>query len=199
MPRIVFTPTGLAADVTQGTTVLAAARKLGVDLDSVCGGRGICGRCQITPSAGSFAKWSIDSSEDSLSARTDTEANYKGRRALTTGRRLGCAAQVCGDVVVDVPADSQVHRQVVRKSVDLTDVIVDPLVSLSYIVVPAPVLGDEPSTGEAVIEALHAQHGRVATGIDMRVLPRLQPAFVNDERAATVAVREQRVVAIWPR
>ena len=199
MPRIVFTPTGLAADVTQGTTVLAAARQLGVDLDSVCGGRGICGRCQITPSAGSFAKWSIDSSEDSLSARTETEANYKGRRALATGRRLGCAAQICGDVVVDVPADSQVHRQVVRKSVDLTDVIVDPLVSLSYIVVPAPVLGDEPSTGEAVIEALHAQHGRVATGIDMRVLPRLQPAFVNDERAATVAVREQRVVAIWPR
>ena len=198
MPRIVFTPTGLNADVAEGTTVLAAARQLGVDLDSVCGGRGICGRCQVTASAGSFAKWGIESSEESLSARTETEANYKGRRALSEGRRLGCAAQICGDVVVDVPADSQVHRQVVRKTVDLTDVVIDPLVTLSYIVVPAPVLGDEPSTGEAVIDALMAQHGRLATGIEMRVLPRLQPAFDNDERAATVAVRSEKVVAIWP-
>jgi uncharacterized 2Fe-2S/4Fe-4S cluster protein (DUF4445 family) len=198
MPRIVFTPTGLNSEVEAGTTVLVAARRLGVDLDSVCGGRGICGRCQITPSNGSFAKWSIESSEESLSARTETEAVYKGRRPLTDGRRLGCAAEICGDVVVDVPAESQVHRQVVRKSVDLTDVIIDPIVTLSYIVVPAPVLGDEPSTGEAVIAALLAQHGRVATTIDMRVLPFLQPAFANDDRAATIAVRDERVVAIWP-
>ena len=198
MPRIVFTPTGLNTDVAEGTTVLAAARQLGVDLDSVCGGRGICGRCQITPSIGSFAKWGIESSEQSLSARTETEANYKGRRTLTDGRRLGCAAEIRADVVVDVPAESQVHRQVVRKSVDLTDVVIDPIVTISYIVVPAPVLGDEPSTGEAVLDALMQQHGRKATSIEMRVLPRLQPAFANDDRAATVAVREERVVAVWP-
>ena len=64
MPRIVFTPSGLAGEVDTGTTVLAAARQLGVDLDSVCGGRGICGRCQIEPSTGSFAKWAIDSEAD---------------------------------------------------------------------------------------------------------------------------------------
>ncbi|MEA3184008.1 MAG: hypothetical protein QOJ74_485, partial [Ilumatobacteraceae bacterium] len=57
MPRIVFTPSGLSGEVDTGTTVLAAARQLGVDLDSVCGGRGICGRCQVEPSTGSFAKW----------------------------------------------------------------------------------------------------------------------------------------------
>ena len=198
MPQIVFTPTGLHAQVVEGTTVLAAARQLGVDLDSVCGGRGICGRCQIVPGNGSFAKWSIESSEDSLSARNETEAHYKGRRPLTDGRRLGCAAEILGDVVVDVPAESQVHRQVVRKSVDLTDVVIDPIVTLSYIVVPAPVLGDEPSTGESVLDALARQHDRRATSIDMRVLPRLQPAFANDDRAATVAVRDERVVAIWP-
>ena len=198
MPRIIFTPTGLSADVAVGTTVLAAARQLGVDLDSVCGGRGICGRCQVTPSNGNFAKWGIESSPDSLSAFTETEANYKGRRVLNEGRRLGCAVEICGNTVVDVPSESQVHRQVVRKSVDLTDVVIDPIVTLSYIVVPAPVLGDEPSTGEAVLSALMQQHGRVATAIDMRVLPGLQRAFANDERAATIAVRDERVVAIWP-
>ena len=57
--RVVFTPSGLSGEVGDGTTVLAAARQLGVDLDSVCGGRGICGRCQVVPSIGAFAKWNI--------------------------------------------------------------------------------------------------------------------------------------------
>ena len=48
--RIVFTPSGLNGTVEHGTTVLEAARRLGADLDTVCGGRGICGRCQVAPS-----------------------------------------------------------------------------------------------------------------------------------------------------
>ena len=35
------------------------AQKLGVDIDSVCGGRAICGRCQVEVGAGSFAKHGI--------------------------------------------------------------------------------------------------------------------------------------------
>ena len=41
---VVFTPSGLRGSFAAGTTLLDAARRLGVDLDSVCGGRGICGR-----------------------------------------------------------------------------------------------------------------------------------------------------------
>jgi uncharacterized 2Fe-2S/4Fe-4S cluster protein (DUF4445 family) len=44
---IVFTPSGLRGRFPLGTPVLQAARALGVDVDSVCGGRGICGRCQV--------------------------------------------------------------------------------------------------------------------------------------------------------
>ena len=121
MPRVVFTPSGLEIEVDPGTTVLAAARRLGVDLDSVCGGRGICGRCQVVPSTGVFAKWGIDALGNALSARGATEIAYKGRRPLGSDHRLGCAALIEGDAVIDVPAESQVHRQVVRKSVDLVD------------------------------------------------------------------------------
>lgn len=62
--RVVFTPSGLSGEVEAGTTVLAAARAFGVDLDSVCGGRGICGHCQVVPTAGSFAKWSITATDE---------------------------------------------------------------------------------------------------------------------------------------
>ena len=66
--RIVFTPSGLSGTVAHGTTELDAARRLGADLDTVCGGRGICGRCQIVPSVGSFPKWALIVAPDPNSA-----------------------------------------------------------------------------------------------------------------------------------
>ena len=119
--RVVFTPSGLSGEVADGTTVLAAARQLGVDLDSVCGGRGICGRCQVVPSIGAFAKWNITTTGDELDGWSALERDYRGGRPLGAGHRLGCAAAIHGDVVIDVPAASQVHRQVVRKELGALD------------------------------------------------------------------------------
>ena len=68
-PQIIFTPSGRRGRAPAGTTVLDAARSLGVDIDSVCGGRGICGRCAVVPAFGSFPKHGITSSPEHLSAR----------------------------------------------------------------------------------------------------------------------------------
>ena len=57
--KIVFTPSGKRGVFKQGTSLLDAARQLGVDLDSVCGGRALCGRCQIEVSEGDFSKHNI--------------------------------------------------------------------------------------------------------------------------------------------
>ncbi|HYB11066.1 MAG TPA: 2Fe-2S iron-sulfur cluster-binding protein, partial [Alphaproteobacteria bacterium] len=65
---IVFTPSGRRGRFPLGTSVLQAARTLGVDIDSVCGGRGICGRCQVLLSEGDFAKHAIASRPEHLSA-----------------------------------------------------------------------------------------------------------------------------------
>ncbi len=130
--RVVFTPSGLNGVIVDGTTVLDAAVQLGADLDTVCGGRGICGRCQVEPSTGEFAKWAISVDETALSAWGALEANYQGKRPISDGRRLGCSAKICGDVVIDIPPESQIHKQVIRKSVDVGDLIIDPIYSLAY-------------------------------------------------------------------
>src|SRR4051794_27513296 len=96
MPRIVFTPSGLTGEVDTGTTVLAAARQLGVDLDSVCGGRGICGRCQIVPMEGSFPKHGLTSAADHLIPFTEPEGRYRQRDGLTADRRPGGPAEISG-------------------------------------------------------------------------------------------------------
>ena len=58
---VIFTPSGRRGDFAVGTPLLEAARQLGVDIDSVCGGRGLCGRCQIVCTEGSFPKHGIES------------------------------------------------------------------------------------------------------------------------------------------
>ena len=53
-PLVIFTPSGRRGHFPDGTTVLDAGRALGVDIDSVCGGRGLCGRCAVTAADGTF-------------------------------------------------------------------------------------------------------------------------------------------------
>ena len=203
MPRIVFTPSGLAGEVDTGTTVLAAARQLGVDLDSVCGGRGICGRCQIEPSTGSFAKWAIDSQATALSDWTSVEVDYEtkgnARRPLRAGRRLGCAATVLDDAVIAVPSESQVHKQVVRKAVDLTGLVIDPQFRLLNVDVPKAVLGDSESVTELIGEAVVRTHATEVAEWSTTVLRSAHKAAANDHGSVTIAVdRDGVAVAIWP-
>ncbi len=127
---IVFVPSGKRGRFPVGTPVLDAARRLGVDIDSVCGGRGLCGRCQIEVSAGSFAKHGITSTPENLSDVNDVERTYAHRRSLAPERRLSCQALIAGDLVVDVPPESQVHKQVVRKRAEARDIVVDPAIRL---------------------------------------------------------------------
>ena len=98
-PLVIFTPSGRRGHVPAGTTVLDAARSLGVDIDSVCGGRGLCGRCQVEQSTGAFPKHGITSAPEHLSEPAVLEAEYDERRGLPIGRRLSCAAHLLGDAV----------------------------------------------------------------------------------------------------
>ena len=119
---VVFTPSGRRGRFPVGTPVLQAARSLGVDIDSVCGGRGICGRCQVLVSEGEFAKHGLVSRAENLSPVSPVEQTYCSTQPMDAGRRLSCSTQVLGDVVIDVPSSSQVHKQVVRKEAEAHDV-----------------------------------------------------------------------------
>jgi uncharacterized 2Fe-2S/4Fe-4S cluster protein (DUF4445 family) len=202
--RVVFTPSGLDGSVATGTTVLDAARRLGVDLDTVCGGRGICGRCQVVAGPGTFAKWGITVRPEALSTPGALETDYHGARPLLPGHRLGCAAEIRGDVVIDVPAASQVHHQVVRKDLDLDATEIDPNVVLLYVEVAPAVLGDATSAARLLAMAVAAQHGRSLPEVPFEVLGSVHRALDRAGGAATVAVRRggedapDRVVAVWP-
>ena len=200
--KIVFTPSGRQGQVAKGTNLLQAARQLGVDVDSVCGGRAMCGRCQVNVGDGSFAKHGIESSKAHLSEASASEARYAEKRNLSPDRRLACQCTIEGDLVIDVPAESQVHNQLVRKEADNRTIMLNPPVRLCFIEVREPDMHEPSGDLRRVIEALESQWSDRITGpitCDMHVLRTLQPALRKGKWQVTVALREgHEIIAVWP-
>ena len=189
-PLVIFTPSGKRGRFPVGTPILTAARQLGVDLDSVCGGRGICSKCQITPSFGEFPKHGVTVHEDALNAFNAVEERYDRIRGLKAGRRLGCQATVQRDVVIDVPPESQVHRQVVRKAASTRAMIMDPATKLFYIEVQEPDMHEPTGDLERVARALKEQWNIENVTAALPILRKLQPALRKGGWTATVVLNK---------
>ena len=216
--RIIFTPTGKRGEFPIGTPILQAARSLGVDLDSVCGGRGICGRCQVLCSEGDFSKHKVVSSSNHLTPFGPNEERYeKLKGEMKAGRRLGCQARLQGDVVIDVPEDSQVHRQVIRKAADHVNITLDPSVRLYYVEVQEPDMHDPSGDLKRLKKALHKEWQLTNLDCERSLYPTLQTTLRDGEWKVTVAIYDpasketgalesstesatgnKRILAVWP-
>ncbi|PJE26015.1 Uncharacterized 2Fe-2 and 4Fe-4S clusters-containing protein, contains DUF4445 domain [Pseudooceanicola antarcticus] len=203
-PLVIFTPSGKRGRVPRGTPVLQAARKLGVDLDSVCGGRGICSKCQVTPAFGDFPKHGVHVEPQALSDWNAVEERYDRVRGLKEGRRLGCQACIEGDVVIDVPAESQVHRQVIRKRADTRALHMNPAVKLCYVEVAEPDMHEPSGDFERLSQALQAQWGIEGVTADLSLLAGLQQVLRKGGWKVTVALHRDhtgaapRILQLWP-
>jgi uncharacterized 2Fe-2S/4Fe-4S cluster protein (DUF4445 family) len=198
-PLVVFTPSGKRGHFPVGTPVLQAARSLGVDIDSVCGGRGLCGRCQVLVAEGEFAKHGLSSSSASLSPFSEPEKRFSRRVPLAEGRRLSCSARVEADVVIDVPASSQVHRQVVRKEADAHAIELNPVVRLHYVQVKQPDMHDPSGDLRRLFEALEAEWSLTGLTCDLSVIQTLQPILRAGAWQVTVAVHAaKQIIGVWP-
>jgi uncharacterized 2Fe-2S/4Fe-4S cluster protein (DUF4445 family) len=196
---VVFTPSGKRGRFALGTPLLEIARTLGVDVDSVCGGRGLCGRCQVTIAQGEFAKHGIRSAHDHVSPFSEVEKHYRGRRRLGSEGRLSCQARLQGDVVVDVPAESQVHKQVVRKRAEVRAIELDPVVRLHYVEVAEPDMERPTGDLQRLQEALREQWQLGELTSDLRMLQSLQKALRQGGWKVTVAVHSaNRIIGVWP-
>ncbi|MDA8781968.1 ASKHA domain-containing protein [bacterium] len=200
MVKVVFTPSGRRGSFPVNTPLLHAARVLGVDIDSVCGGRGLCGRCQVICAEGSFAKHQIESDSTHLSPVCATEIKYGERKSpLANGRRLSCHTLLLDDVVIDVPPESQVHRQIVRKDAEYRDISLDPATRLYYVQVDEPDMHVPKGDLQRLIETLEQEWQLSNLSCDNRLLRTLQPVLAQGKRGITVAVhRTQQIIAIWP-
>ncbi len=198
-PLIVFMPSGKNGRFAIGTPLLDCARQLGVDIDSVCGGRGICGRCQIVVAEGQYAKQGIISKKGNVEPLTEPERRFDARTGLADERRLSCHARLLGDLVIDVPPESQIHRQVVRKRAELRAIDIDPVVRLHYVEVAEADMGVADGDYQRLKKALKDQWGLSIEAITDDALKALQANLRKDKWRVTIAVYGGRkIIRLWP-
>ncbi|MCP4430733.1 MAG: DUF4445 domain-containing protein [Gammaproteobacteria bacterium] len=197
--NVLFMPSGLRGQFPTGTTILQAAQRLGVDLESICGGQGQCRKCQVLPQQGEFAKHGITSRVEHLSAFTETEKHLQSKNRLKEGRRLGCNARMLGDLVVDVPEESQQHKQHIAKAVTAYDIQVQPALHLFTVTLSEPDMHAPMSDKRRLQQALIRQHNLPLLDCELSQLRLLQPALEKAARQVTVAVYQfEKIIAVWP-
>ncbi len=187
---VIFQPSGRQAQVADGTTLLDAARQLGVDVDSICGGRQTCGKCKVLLETGAFAKHAIESAAGHATAAGAEERAYFAQRGwgAPNGARLACAACVAGDLLVTVPPESQSHRSIIRKSASERVIAIDPVLRQMFVEVEPHRLGERQGDWERLQDALRREWALDGLRIDLQALRLLGPALKAGKQRVTVVV-----------
>ena len=196
--QLTLMPSGRKGQVSVGTNLLEAARELGVELESVCGGRQTCGKCKVIIEEGNFPKHGIKSGADHISAPTALESAYDQEHNLD-GHRLACAAAILDDLLVTVPEESQAHKQVIAKAATERTIEVEPSVRQVYVEIEPAVLGDPRGDWERLAQALADQWQLTGLVIDSKTLQTLQSNLRDGNFAATVTIwQDSEVLRVQP-
>jgi uncharacterized 2Fe-2S/4Fe-4S cluster protein (DUF4445 family) len=157
-----------------------------VELVSLCGGEGSCGRCKVQVLAGP------------ISEPTPTEREALSPQELEDGYRLACQAYALGDCKLRVPPESLTTPQ--RTQVEGLEVTFqpEPPVSAYHLQLPSPSLSDLQPDAERLLAALEQQHQVRCRTIDIEVLRELSPRLRSWGWDARASVRHQEVVALGP-
>ncbi len=186
---VVFQPSGRHAYVTAGQTLLTAARDMGVEIESICGGQQTCGKCKVVPDVGDHPKYGIASKLEHLSPPDVEEQNYwTKRRREARQYRLSCAACVQGDVVINVPEESQARKQIVRKSATTRQFTIDPVVRQYFVKVKPAELGGRQGDWERLQASLANTHHLTNLRLDYFALRDLQAILRQGQWEVTVTV-----------
>jgi uncharacterized 2Fe-2S/4Fe-4S cluster protein (DUF4445 family) len=188
--QAIFLPSGRRGRVPAGETLLDAARQMGVDIESICGGRLTCAKCVVRVEEGDFAKHGIVSSASHVAAASDKERSLLARtlRHEQDDCRLACSATVQGDVLVYVPEESRAQKQVIHKAAREMIVDVKPAVRQVYAEVEKAQLGEHRGDWGRLQAALQDQWTLSGLRIDLTALRRLQPALQRGNWGVTVTL-----------
>ncbi len=199
-PLVIFMPSGRRSQVKSGRSLLDAARQMGVEIESICGGRLTCGKCRVRVEDGTFQKLGITSAPDHLSAPGEEEQDLLNRIGSSGDDwRLSCSAYLKGEVLVFVPEESRAHKQVIRKAA--TDRVIDiaPAIRQVYVEVDEARLGEHSGDWGRLQTALAQQWQLDKLTIDLRVLRRLQQVLRDGDWAVTVIIwQNQEVIDVQP-
>ncbi len=194
---VIFQPSGSRGEIEEGTLILDAARELGVEIESTCGGRMMCSKCRVRVEEGFFERFGIESSMNHLSPVEVQEKEFFRKKGLTGDNfRQSCVAEIRGPAVIFVPEESRAVKQLVRKSARELNIDIKPAVKRYYVEMSAATLNDPLGDWERLQNALQDQYNLDAgdLSIDYMELITLQTAVREGEWKVTVSIWQGREV-----
>jgi uncharacterized 2Fe-2S/4Fe-4S cluster protein (DUF4445 family) len=191
---IIFQPSGRRGYIEKGKTLKEASVLLGVDIEGICGEKATCGKCKVRIEEGAFEKYGVQSSRDHLSPMSTTENKFLSRQEEHAGFRLACQAHLLDNIVVFVPEESRMGKQVVRKAAREITIELKPAVRKYYVDLPKATLQDTRGDWERIQTELETVHGLQHLTLDYLALISLQEIVRTGEWSVTVAVWHGREV-----
>ncbi|MEE1550057.1 MAG: ASKHA domain-containing protein, partial [Nitrospinaceae bacterium] len=185
---IIFQPSGRRARVSEGTTILDAARKLGVGIEAVCGENLVCGKCRVKIMEGEFPKEDITSSLSHVGKVDEKEMKTLKKKEKQENIRLACSTSIMGDILVFVPEASRTGKQIVSKAAGKIKVKLKPAVKKYYVVLLPPSLENPHGDFERLCDVLAKAHGLKKVSIDYRALQVLPDVLRTGDWKVTVTV-----------
>lgn len=194
---VVFQPSGVRGKVEDGATVLEASRQTGADIESICGGKGTCGKCRVRIEEGYFPKYGINSSMASVTAKGEASEKLLTTKQLRRNYRLACQTRIHGDVVVFVPEESRKGQQVVRKEATVRNIRLKPAVKKYYVELKPATLHDNIGDFERLQTGLAEKFKLRGLTIDYPALLKLQNTVREGKWKVTVSVwNRQEIIDI---
>jgi uncharacterized 2Fe-2S/4Fe-4S cluster protein (DUF4445 family) len=195
--QVCFTPSGRQFKGEAGDTLLQVAQDAGVAIRSLCGGYGQCHQCWIEVSEGAHPKFGVDCKPENISGITSLEKQLIIDNPSYKGKRLACQTCIQGDLVIDVPEDSQEHKAYISKKNAKQDYSISSAITLLDCTLEESTLDENPSASENLLAQLEKQG--VMASIDFNLLRGLQPLIHETKGNLTVAVRDKnQIVAAYP-
>ena len=215
---VILQPSGRRGQVDEGTSVRAAARELGVEIESICAENATCGKCMVLVEEGRFEKYNIDSKRENLSPVGVEERAYLMRRprllkdkGWEIGQvRLSCQCKILGEVLINVPEESRGNKQIVRKSARERAIEIKPSIRKYYVSLTAPNLERPIADWERLAKGLETSMGLVRRGeenlprwfdltIDYQCLRTLSSTLREAKWNVTVSVwQDKEVIEVQP-
>jgi uncharacterized 2Fe-2S/4Fe-4S cluster protein (DUF4445 family) len=197
--KIIFQPSGRRGEVKKGVTIIEASRQLGVDIESLCGEKKVCGKCTIRIEEGFFEKYGIQSSKDHAGEWLIEEEKFINREQREAGYRLGCCARVEGDLLVFVPEESRAGKQVVSKAARDIHIEWNPAVEYYYVELSEPTIQEPTGDLERILEELNHKYGLKNLDIDYLTLQRLTNQLRKGKWKVTVAIwMDKEILQVLP-
>ena len=170
-----FQPWDKGGPVETGTTVLEAARDIGISIESLCGGEGLCGTCKVI----------IDEGVDCLSEPTQADELLLTEAQVDEGYRLSCRSTVIEpdcEIETTVPSSSQKTGGIVLTEGTELDVDLNPAVKHYRVELAEPSLEDNVADRERLIAGLRETYELDISDVDQLVQREL-PNQLREEQS----------------